>query len=194
MPHDAALYADSVKQRSTPAETSDANAAEVAAAQAEYASSARASHSQYNFLTGQADSSAPVLTALVPDTVAVGDPDFTISVQGEKFDVNTVIWWNDHEEPTTFVSENEVTTLVRPDTIGGPAVLPVSVRNGAVFSDSLDFTFTGAQLASVPLPTWSKAEIVDWLLDNGVELSESALGNLNKSELLSLVEAVLSPV
>jgi len=112
MPHDAALYADSVKQRSTPAETSDANAAEVAAAQAEYADSALSAASQYRERAG------------VPDPVPPEEP----------------------------------------------------------------------RIPEDPQPTWTKAEIVVWLLANGVALSESALENLNKSELLSLVEAVLSPV
>jgi hypothetical protein len=37
----------------------------------------------------------------------------------------------------------------------------------------------------------TKAEIVAWLADNGVSLSESALNSLTKSELLALVADIL---
>jgi len=48
------------------------------------------------------------------------------------------------------------------------------------------------QATSVPAPTASntKAEIIAWLLDNGVTLSEPALSNLTKAELLDLVADV----
>ena len=43
-------------------------------------------------------------------------------------------------------------------------------------------------IPTVPSMSWTKIEIVTWLLDNGVTLGEPALSNLNKSELLDLVE------
>ena len=126
----------------TPEETEAMHAEYLEEVRSGYARSARTSHSQYTKLTGLPDTSAPVLTELVPATAVIDSEDFDISIMGEKFDENTVIWWNDHPEPTTFVSENEVTTLVRPDTIFTPEVLPISVRNGTVFSNVLEFDFT----------------------------------------------------
>lgn len=43
----------------------------------------------------------------------------------------------------------------------------------------------------VPSTGWIKADIVTWLLDNGVALDEDALTALTKSELLDLVEDLL---
>ena len=134
----------------TPEETEALHAEHLEEVRAGYARSARTSHSQYTKLTGLPDTSAPVLTELVPATAVIDSEDFDISIMGEKFDENTVIWWNDHPEPTTFVSENEVTTGVRPDTIGSPAVLPISVFNGTVFSNVLDFEFTATAAAKAP--------------------------------------------
>jgi hypothetical protein len=45
----------------------------------------------------------------------------------------------------------------------------------------------------VPTSSWTKADITAWLVENGVTIGEPALSNLNKSELLELVEDVLSP-
>ena len=126
----------------TPGETEAMHTAFIAGLRAGYRRSKRSAQSAYCWLTGQDDSSAPVLTALVPDTAEIGSEDFYISIQGRKFDENTVIWWKDHPEPTTLVSPTEVTTLVRPDTIGAPETLPISVRNGVVSSNVLDFDFT----------------------------------------------------
>ena len=134
----------------TPGETEAMHAEHVEEVRSGYARSARSTHSQYTKLAGLPDTSAPVLTELVPDTAEVGSEDFVISIKGAKFDRNTVIWWKDHPEPTTFVSPNEVTTLVRPDTIGAPEVLPISVRNGTVFSNVLDFEFTAPAAAKAP--------------------------------------------
>ena len=48
-------------------------------------------------------------------------------------------------------------------------------------------------IPTVPSMSWSKNDIIAWLLDNGVTLGEPALSNLNKTELLELAEDVLSP-
>jgi hypothetical protein len=150
MAHDATTFEPTYVK--TPAETEAAVLAEFDAVESSYARSARASHSQYTTLAGLPDSSAPVLTELVPDTAEIGSEDFVISIMGEKFDEHTVIWWKDHDEPTTFVSENEVTTLVRPDTIASPELLPISVRNGAAFSNVLEFDFTAPAAAVKAAP------------------------------------------
>ena len=49
----------------------------------------------------------------------------------------------------------------------------------------------GAAPLDAPTSTDTKEVIVDWLLDNGVTLSESALMALTKAELLSLVQDLL---
>ena len=88
----------------------------------------------------------PVVTALDPDTVAIGQPSFTLRVLGTGFDAGSVIVFNDFDEPTTLVSETEVTTGVNMDVWAGPSLpLPVTVRNAdGQASAPLFFTFTAA--------------------------------------------------
>jgi hypothetical protein len=93
-----------------------------------------------------ADVGAPVVTALEPTTVAVGQPSFTLHVIGGGFSGDAVIVFNGYDEPTTVVSATEVTTGVNMDVWLGPSLpLPVRVRNGdGTESNALDFTFTAA--------------------------------------------------
>lgn len=83
----------------------------------------------------------PTLTSLSPDTAASGDPDFTLSCIGTGFTSSTVIKFGGHDEPTTLVSDTEVTTGVKPS-LFVPAVVPVLVHVGELESDPVNFTFT----------------------------------------------------
>ncbi|WLB24942.1 IPT/TIG domain-containing protein [Bradyrhizobium japonicum] len=84
---------------------------------------------------------APVLNSLSPATAVSGDPDFVLSCIGSGFDASTTIVFGDYDEPTTLVSDTEVTTIVKPS-LFAPADVPVSVRNGPLYSANQTFTFT----------------------------------------------------
>lgn len=87
---------------------------------------------------------APTLDELVPTTAEIGSADFTLHVLGEGFTASSVIVFNGGDEPTTFISDTEVTTGVKPSLASGAATIPVLVRNGSASSPALDFTFTEA--------------------------------------------------
>ena len=85
----------------------------------------------------------PVVTALEPDTAALGAPSFTLHVIGTGFDAASVIVFAGHDEPTTLVDDTVVTTGVDMAVWVGPDAVPVLVRNGdGTESAALDFTFT----------------------------------------------------
>ena len=85
------------------------------------------------------------LTALEPDTAALGSPSFTIHVRGTGFDESSVILWNNAPEPTTVVSNTELTTGVNMDTAAYAVTLPVAVMaSDGTVSNELPFTFTEA--------------------------------------------------
>jgi hypothetical protein len=87
----------------------------------------------------------PTLTALEPATVAIGAPSFTLHVQGTGFLAGATISVAGHDEPTTVVSDTEVTTGIDMSVWLGPDAVPVTVRNGAgTPSAPLTFTFTAA--------------------------------------------------
>jgi hypothetical protein len=97
------------------------------------------------------DHPTPVLSALTPDTAVSGDPDFELSCDGTDFTADCVIVFGSVDEPTTFVSDTEVTTVVKPS-LFAPAIVPVTVRNGANSSNPVDFTFTAPAVVEKASP------------------------------------------
>jgi hypothetical protein len=83
----------------------------------------------------------PTLASLNPAMAVSGDPDFVMSCIGTGFTAGSVIRFGDFDEPTTLVSDTEITTGVKPS-LFAPAVVPVLVRNGPIYTAPLDFTFT----------------------------------------------------
>ena len=83
----------------------------------------------------------PALTTLTPATAVLGAPNFTLHVGGSGFKSGAVILWNGGAEPTTFVSETELTTDVNMATATVAVEIPVAVANpGGAPSASLPFT------------------------------------------------------
>lgn len=94
---------------------------------------------------GPGPGTAPTISSLMPNTAVIGDPSFTLHVHGTGFTAESVIVFNSFDEPTTLVSDTEVTTGVNMTVWLAPTTpLPVSVRTGAAMSNVLSFTFTGA--------------------------------------------------
>jgi IPT/TIG domain len=81
----------------------------------------------------------PTVTSILPNNVKVGGEDLVLSVYGTGFTENTVILFNNGEEPTEFVDASRVTTIVKPSTASGPAIVPVTVKGAA---DVMNFGFT----------------------------------------------------
>ena len=86
----------------------------------------------------------PVITALEPDSCAIGDPDFTLYIQGENFTADSVIHFAGHDEPTTHNTDGRLSTGVKPSLWGAPAAVPCIIRNGQLQSEPATFTFTEA--------------------------------------------------
>jgi hypothetical protein len=63
---------------------------------------------------------------------------------GFNFNNETIIQFGQYDEPTTLISETEVTTIVKPS-LFAPAVVPIRVHNKELYSTSVNFTFTSAQ-------------------------------------------------
>jgi hypothetical protein len=70
------------------------------------------------------------LTALEPASASITAADFEGHVRGTGFTEDSVIIWNGAEEPTRFVDDTDVWTMVVPSVVTAPTVLDVYVRNG----------------------------------------------------------------
>jgi hypothetical protein len=66
---------------------------------------------------------------LVPDTVAPGDPAFTLTVNGTGFVSSSVVNWNGSARTTTFVSGSQVTAAISAGDIAAVGTASVTVVN-----------------------------------------------------------------
>jgi hypothetical protein len=89
----------------------------------------------------------PTISALTPDTCALGDPDFDLVVTGTNFNEVTRIVFDGHDEPTKLLSDTECSTGVKPSIFSEAKDIGVAVRTGNQVSDTLPFTFTAAGAA-----------------------------------------------
>jgi hypothetical protein len=71
----------------------------------------------------------PVLNSINPSSATIGGPDLTMNVNGSKFVDGSVIVFNNGDEPTTFESVSQLSTVIRPSTALVPGSYPVYVRN-----------------------------------------------------------------
>lgn len=82
-----------------------------------------------------------VVDSLAPPTAVIGDVAFDVHVHGTDFTEESVIVFNGIDEPTTFVSNTELTTGVNMPLWTVPVVVPVLVRTNTVESNSVNFEF-----------------------------------------------------
>jgi hypothetical protein len=87
----------------------------------------------------------PQVNSISPTSAALGSESFDLHVSGANFDPEAKIVWNGAVEPTTFVSETELTTGVNMGTAEQAVQVPVQVQNenGALSNTQL-FEFTPA--------------------------------------------------
>ena len=84
----------------------------------------------------------PVVSSLNPASAVLGSPLFDIHVIGSGFVPGSIIVFNGIDEPTTLVSDTELTTGVNMDVWMAEADVPVAVRNpDGIQSDPLIFEF-----------------------------------------------------
>lgn len=139
MPHDAALFATSVKQRTSPEATAVANAAVVAAAQVKYTSSRDQTVADFAELADM----TPEITTISPATKVAGAAQFTLTVNGFDFDANAKIRWSGTQQTTTVVSPTQLTCTISAALVNTAGSRTVTVINGSgKISNGVTFTIT----------------------------------------------------
>jgi len=98
----------------------------------------------------------PVISSLEPSTAAIGDPSFKLVVTGETFTNESVIVFAGHDENTQLNEDGTLSTGVNMAYWHGPDVIPVMVRNGSMYSEPAEFTFTAAAPEAAEVDTWPK--------------------------------------
>lgn len=85
----------------------------------------------------------PTLASITPSSAVLGDPDLTMTCRGTGYTPQSIIMFAGETEPIDFVSDTEITTIVKPSLGWGAVTVPVSVRNAdGTQSQTRNFTFT----------------------------------------------------
>jgi outer membrane protein assembly factor BamB len=115
--------------------------------------SGAASSAPVTFAIGE--QTAPMITALAPATVTVGNPAFQLVVTGTNFLPSATVQWSGSAIPTTFGSATQLTAQVTAAQLAAAASLPVTVVNNPAAggtSNAVYFTVL-TQTSSLPVPT-----------------------------------------
>ena len=90
---------------------------------------------------------APTIDELEPDEAAIGSENFTLHVHGTKFTPNSVIQFDTADLQTSYVSDTELTALIKPSEWEEDGVVPVRVKNadGGMKSGEEEFEFVPAE-------------------------------------------------
>jgi len=86
----------------------------------------------------------PTLTSISPTEAVLGDPDLVLHYFGTNFTESSVIMFAGNAEPITFVSDTEITTIVKPSLGWGAVTVATYVKQGGYSTDPQNFTFTEA--------------------------------------------------
>src|SRR5580765_6434892 len=87
----------------------------------------------------------PVVSSLDPDTAVLGSADVTMHVHGSGFTEGSTIYFADQPEPIVFVSDTDISTVVKPTLGWGAVTVQVYVQSpDGQKSAELPFTFTEA--------------------------------------------------
>lgn len=108
-----------------------------------------------NPATGPSD---PAITSLVPATIAVGSPAFTLTVNGVRFLTGATVQWNGASLVTTVVSDAQLTAAVPASLVASTGVASVAVKNpSGALSNTVNFTITALPQVTISSLTPSSA-------------------------------------
>lgn len=84
----------------------------------------------------------PSLASIDPTEAEIGSEDIVMTAIGTNFTPTSLIYFNGGAEATTFVSDTELTTGIKPSLVGAAIDVPVWVQQGSVKTEEQTFSFT----------------------------------------------------
>jgi hypothetical protein len=83
--------------------------------------------------------SPPALTTLTPNTVPVNSSPFTMTVNGNNFGADAIVFWNGAPQRTIFVSATELQVVVTVQDLSVFGFVQVFVQTAGLTSNTMDF-------------------------------------------------------
>lgn len=95
-------------------------------------------YGSHNYMNG-GGMGGPQVTQLQPNVATAGGGAFTLTVNGNSFGTDSVVYWNTVPQSTTYLSGNQVTAEITAADIMNAGMVPVYVRSGGRNSNVMDF-------------------------------------------------------
>ena len=86
--------------------------------------------------------SPPALTTLVPNTVPVNSSPFVLTVNGNNFGRDAIVFWNSVPQRTSFVSATELQVSITVEDLTTFGFAQVFVQTAGLTSNTVDFNVT----------------------------------------------------
>ena len=86
--------------------------------------------------------SPPSIAALVPSSVPVNSVPFTMTINGNNFGTDAVVFWNGTAQHTTFITSSQLMVAVTDTDLMFVGLAHVFVRTAGMNSNTVDFDVT----------------------------------------------------
>jgi len=83
--------------------------------------------------------SPPSIATLTPDSVPVNSVPFTMTINGDNFGTDAVVFWNGIPQFTIFVTSKQLMANVTDTDLLFAGLVPIYVRTGGLNSNTVDF-------------------------------------------------------
>jgi hypothetical protein len=80
------------------------------------------------------------ISALSPNDIMHGAGNFALTVNGNGFGRDAVVYFNSVAQSTTFISASQLMAAIPASSVAATGNIPVYVRTGGVNSNSMEFT------------------------------------------------------
>ncbi|HMK23148.1 MAG TPA: IPT/TIG domain-containing protein [Terriglobales bacterium] len=81
----------------------------------------------------------PALTALAPGTVPVNSTPFVLTVDGNNFGTDAIVFWNKVPHTARFMSSTQLQVQITADDLTTFGLVPVYVQTAGMTSNTVDF-------------------------------------------------------
>ena len=87
-------------------------------------------------------SSPPSIATLIPNSVPVNSVPFSMTINGNNFGTDAVVFWQGTAQSTLFLTPNQLMVTVTGTDLMFTGVVPIYVRTGGQNSNTVDFDVT----------------------------------------------------
>jgi hypothetical protein len=135
---------------------------------------------------GEGEPRVPILSQVQPAVAVIGGADLILQCIGSNFTPAAYITFNGGQEPTEWVSDTEVTTIVKPSTATTPGEYPVTVVTPFGETEPQLFEFQPAEETGARESGWGDPDEMEEELELAREEGDYATVGVRKTTVVKV--------